>query len=181
MGFGLRFLEGIQFRLELGGVMKKTVSYALLILAIVISLPAWIIVTMGAIPQIFGTLFVSPQEQFGPFAILQVFDYTINVLVVLATLVVPVAGIPVATYFLIVSLRKKDLASLKLGHHVMWIKSAITVVALLIVGFITRQDAALSIVGNILSSSFFVLAPVLSLIGLIVNPTASDQPKQSDL
>jgi hypothetical protein len=161
--------------------MKRTISYALLILAIVISLPVWIIVTMGAIPQIFSTLFVSPQEQFGPFAVLQVFDYTINVLVVLATLVVPVAGIPVATYFLIISLRRKDLASLTIGHHVMWIKSAITVLALLIVGLITGQDAAPGILGNILSSAFFVLAPVLSLIGLLATPTAREQPKQSDL
>jgi len=161
--------------------MKKSISYALLILAIVISLPVWIVVTLGAIPQILNTLFLSPQEQFGPFAFIQVFDYTINVLVVLATLVVPVVGVPVASYFLIISLRRKDLPSLTLGHHVMWIKSAITVLALLIVGFFTGQDAAPSILGNILSVAFFVLAPVLSLVGLLATPAVSEQPKRSDL
>ena len=161
--------------------MRKFSSYTLLILAIIISLPVWIIVSLGAIPQIFSTLFVSPQEQFGPFAFIQVFDYTINVIVVISTLVVPIIGIPVSAYFLVVSLRRKDLQQLRLGHHAMWLKSAIAILALLAVGFVTGEDAAPSITGNPLSIAFFIFAPVLSLVGLLVTPTSREQPKDTGL
>jgi hypothetical protein len=155
--------------------MKRTISYSVLILAILISLPFWMIFTVSAIPQIFNTLFLSPQEQFGVFAFLQVFDYTITVVGVLINNVVPIVGILVSTYFLIVSLRNKDLYSLKLAHHAMWLKSVITIFGVLIASLMTGADAAMLLFGNPMSLGFFVLAPALSLVGLLITPKTKER------
>jgi hypothetical protein len=169
--------EFIRILIVWGWEMKKASSYTLLVLAIVISLPVWVIASIGAVPIILNTLFVSPQEQFGAFAFLQVFDYTINVVTVLATIVVPVIGIPTSIYFLVASLRKKDLRLLTLGHHAMWLKSAVAVLGLLVISLITGQDAVPSIFGNPLSLAFWVLAPILSLVGLLFIPRTRNESK----
>jgi hypothetical protein len=164
----------------MGGQMKKFTSYTLLILGILVSLPAWIVLTITGIPQVFTTLFTSPLEQFGIFSFVYVFDYTINLVSVLATLVVAMVGIPVAVYFLIVSLKSKSSQSLRTGHHVMWVKSAIPAVALLIISPLTGQDASLALVGNPLSAGFFIISPILALVGLLLTPVAKAQGKAID-
>ena len=145
---------------------KYLAPYIFNLLSLLAALPWLLFIGIFTIPSMLSALFSPPPGTYGLNP--QIFDYTINTLMVTAIQLAPLLGLFFSGLLLFTPSSIKNLESNILASQILWLKSCIPLAGLLIAQWMFQRDIFGVLFAQPIQIAFYVVSPALGGLALLL-------------